>query len=188
MPGPLEIYLKVRSVILRELNNGRHDSSSLIHSVISPLKYTLSAFLADVGLCVGLCVRANIPCMCSLFFKVRGWGLRVVTLSCSRSSPLPHHSVGRKQEQCVCVWHRGHSFVCVCEPRRSYYIKQDFPECSAAATGLPKSSSGFPPQHKLCSSCRAPTVCFGQSLFWSCRSDESALPLLITHLLKIWER
>lgn len=30
------------------------------------------------------------------------------------------------------------------------YIKQDFPEQSAPATELPKSSSGFPPQHKLC--------------------------------------
>lgn len=44
--------------------------------------------------------------------------------------------------------------VCVCEREdkrsHSYYIKQDFPEQSAPATELPRSSSGFPPQHKRC--------------------------------------
>lgn len=51
---------------------------------------------------------------------------------------------------CVCLTLRLH---CVCEREdersHSYNIKQDFPEHSAPATELPKSSSGFPPQHKL---------------------------------------
>ncbi len=67
--------------------------------------------------------------------------------------PFPHSSVGRKLEQCVyaCVLDTV-AALCVREDERShsYYIKQDFPEQSAPATELPKSSSGFPPQHKLC--------------------------------------
>lgn len=41
--------------------------------------------------------------------------------------------------------------VCEWEDERShsYYIKQDFPEQSAPATELPKSSSGFPLQQKV---------------------------------------
>lgn len=71
--------------------------------------------------------------------------------------PFPHSSVGRKLEQCVyaCVFDTVAALcVCMCEREdersHSYYIKQDFPEQSAPATELPKSSSGFPPQHKLC--------------------------------------
>lgn len=70
--------------------------------------------------------------------------------------PFPHSSEGRKPVQCVyvCILTRWQHFVCVCRQgskwSHSFYIKQDFPEQSAPATELPKSSSGFPPQHKLC--------------------------------------
>lgn len=70
--------------------------------------------------------------------------------------PFPHSSVGRKLEQRVdaCVFDTVAALcVCVCELEdersHSYYIKQDFPEQSAPATELPKSSSGFPLQQKL---------------------------------------
>lgn len=79
----------------------------------------------------------------------------VVTASFSYCSSLPPF-ISRKETRATCVCVRlplPLRCICVClrasKWSHSYYIKQDFPEQSAPATELPKSSSGFPPQHKV---------------------------------------
>lgn len=69
-------------------------------------------------------------------------------------TPSPNASAGRKPAQRAYACVRAvRVCVCVraCEDERScsYYIKQDFPEQSAAATEFPKPSSGFPLQQKV---------------------------------------
>ena len=118
--------------------------------------------------------------------------------------PFPHSSVGRKLEQCVyaCVFDTVAALcvcvcVCVCmceredERSHSYYIKQDFPEQSAPATELPKSSSGFPPQHKLCGRAESRLFvlehhCSGAAEAMSQHRRHSAHLPRIAQLLNLW--
>lgn len=112
--------------------------------------------------------------------------------------PFPHSSVGRKLEQCVyaCVFDTVAALcVCVCEREdersHSYYIKQDFPEQSAPATELPKSSSGFPPQHKLCGLAESRLFvlerhCSGAAEAMSQHRRHSAHLPRIAQLLNVW--
>lgn len=85
--------------------------------------------------------------------------------------------------------------VCVCEGENershSYYIKQDFPEQSAPATELPKSSSGFPPQHKLSSRAESRLFvlechCSGAGEAMSQHRCHSAHLSRIAQLLNVW--
>lgn len=83
--------------------------------------------------------------------------------------------------------------MCEFEDKRShsYYIKQDFPEQSAPATELPKSSSGFPPQHKLCRGAESPLFvlehhCSGAAEAMSQHGHHAAHLPRFTQLLNVW--
>lgn len=93
---------------------------------------------------------------------------------------------------CLTLWLRC---VCMCEREdersHSYYIKQDFPEQSAPATELPKSSSGFPPQHKLCGRAESRLFvlehhCSGAAEAMSQRRRHSTHLPRIAQLLNLW--
>lgn len=77
------------------------------------------------------------------------------------------------------------------ERSHSYYIKQDFPEQSAPATELPKSSSVFPLQQKLSSLTESRLFvlehhCSGAAEAMSQHRRHSAHLPRITQLLNVW--
>lgn len=131
-----------------------------------------------------------------VFFHSESGDRYVVTVSHSYRSPLPPF-LSRKETRatcvCVCVWRCG-CIVCASgedERSHSYYIKQDFPEQSAPATELPKSSTGFPLQQKVGGLAESPLFvlehhCSGGAEAMSQHRRHSAHLPRIAQLLNVW--
>lgn len=141
-----------------------------------------------------MCAHAHVHCMCEFFIQrvepTMSWQWAAATVH-----PFPHSSVGRKLEQrvyvCVCVFDTVACIEREDERSHSYYIKQDFPQQSAPATELPKSSSGFPLQQKLSGFTESRLFvlehhCSGAAEAMSQHRHHSAHLPRIAQLLNVW--